>query len=775
MKTQNEKLQVSVSVLAVRGALVAMFAMPLAVCAADNSADGGASLKSPSNSIEVGVGNVSRDSAGFGEYNGLEKSGAKLIGNLDMKGGEAYNGSGVRRWELKGNDLGTTSRSLSGSVGDQGKWNLGVGYDELRHNISDTYQTPLQGSMGGNAFTLPSSFGTVNAQSNPSTRVLNSTQLGAFHTEKIATTRKNTSFNAGYVFSPELSLDFDFKRLNQSGAKLFAIAALGAPATTGTWRAEALSIVPNPTNYRTDTFDVALNWAGDKGHLTGAYYVSIFSNAYDSVSAQNPMVSNASTATAGLYQTNTMSTSPDNSLHQVNLSGGYAFSSDTKLVGTASYGRNTQNNAFLTGLPEISLSPNASLNGLVLTKHTDLKLTHLSSQDLTLSAGLKYNERNNRSQSSIYNYYAINNTAAVDRASNAPYSNRKTQVELAADYRIRKGQSVRLAYEHEATKRWCDSYAVTAGNCLINPTSKENKLGVTFKQKAGDELNFNLGYSYGKRNSAVDITAITPLGGLDAASLTDTNSQNFVGFVAFPNATRTQQQVKAGVNWRPGEKLDVGLNGRYSKDKYAATLGVQDGSTVALNLDSTYRYIENGTITAYATQERRSRDMTDQQNAAATNASATAINVPANSTWTNKLKDQDLTVGVGVKQANLMAGKLEVAGDLTYSLGRTGFNTKQNYAGLTTGGLSCSSPNILTCGDTPDITSKLVTFKLTGNYQLDKSAQIAVGYVFKQVKAIDYFYNGEQYGFTPNRVMPTNAQAPNYTINVVNVSYRYMF
>jgi len=108
-------------------------------------------------------------------------------------------------------------RSLGGSVSNQGLWDLNISYDELRHNISDTYQTPQQGKMGGNNFTLPTSFGTINANNaTPSARVLNPTQLGAFHTEQVGTTRKNTSFGAGYAFSPALSLKFDFNHLDQS-------------------------------------------------------------------------------------------------------------------------------------------------------------------------------------------------------------------------------------------------------------------------------------------------------------------------------------------------------------------------------------------------------------------------------------------------------------------------------------------------------------------------------------------------------------------------------
>ena len=153
-----------------------------------------------------------------------------------------------------------------------------IGYDELRHNITDTYQTPQQGSMGGNIFTLPANFGAFNAATATELRrTLNATQLGAFHTEDVGTTRKNTSLGAGIILSPELSLKFDYNHLAQSGAKLIAGASdRERRPTTGTWRAEAVAILMNPTNYKTDTFNLALNWKGEEGHLSGSYYGSVF-------------------------------------------------------------------------------------------------------------------------------------------------------------------------------------------------------------------------------------------------------------------------------------------------------------------------------------------------------------------------------------------------------------------------------------------------------------------------------------------------------------------
>lgn len=777
MRICRNEMRMGVLSLAVSSALAVMFATPMTVYAEESWEDEVAAIRHPTNYIELGAENVSKDSAKFGEYNGLNKSGGKAIANFSVRGGDAYEGGdGTMRWSLTGRDLGTTSRELGAAVGNQGRWNLNIGYDELRHNITDTYQTPQQGTMGGNVFTLPASFEAFNAQSATSARVLTANQLAAFHTEDVGSTRKNTSMGAGINLSPELSLKFDYNHLAQSGAKLIAGSARGnetVPGTATTWRAEAVAMLMNPTNYKTDTFNLSLNWVGESGHLSGGYFGSFFKDGYDRLSYENPMMTADATPAPGVFQTTTLSTAPDNQLHQFNLSGGYAFSPATKLVGGISYGRNTQNSAFLTGMPETVLAPEASLNGVVVTKHADAKLTNKTTQELTLSASLKYNERDNRSASNVYQYLALNN-ATTDSAANAPYSNKKTELGLAGDYRLDKSQTIRLAYDLEKITRQCGNYAL-ASNCLVDTANTENKLGVKYRVKASSDLGLSVAYSIAKRKGTYDNNAITPLGGLNVTPPTLVNSQNYDGFVAVPYAERTQNMLKAGADWQAGEKLEFSAEGRYANNKYDSTYGVKDGKTWGVNLDATYRYSEDGSVSTYLSQTRREQSMTIKQNNAAVTATAAVIGVPANSNWTNDLKEDGVTLGLNVKQSGLMAGKLELGGDLTYSLDKTGYATTQNYAGTTTGGWTCDNPNLLTCGVLPDIRSRLITFKVTGIYSLDQASKVSVGYMFQQLKSDDYAYNAFQYGYTSSRLMPTNQTPGSYAVNVIGATYIYSF
>src|SRR5450756_1477043 len=153
MKANTKGFTRRASVTAVRGALMAMVLVPGAYTA-NAVAQSANELTKPTSTVELGVGAVSEGSFKYGEYNGLEKKGAYGIGNIDLRGGAAYDSDSAQRWRIKGTDLGLETRNLQGEYGEQGRFRLNFGYDELLRNNSDTYQTPYLGT-GSNNLTLP--------------------------------------------------------------------------------------------------------------------------------------------------------------------------------------------------------------------------------------------------------------------------------------------------------------------------------------------------------------------------------------------------------------------------------------------------------------------------------------------------------------------------------------------------------------------------------------------------------------------------------------------
>lgn len=770
MKTRNGKINVRTLTLAVQAALVAMCAMP-----AHAQEEQAASLRAPTRVVELGGLYVNKDSAKFGEYTGLNQKGGYAIGNADVRGGGAYGeGNGTTRWQVWGSDLGTTSRAAGANFADQGRWNIGLVYDELVHYTSDSYQTPYEGRMGGNEWTL-NGFGTA-----ANTRTLSATQLAQFHNVDISNERQNMGLTAGLILDRRWSVKADYNRLDQSGAKLLGFASAAFGGATG----ERIAILPMPQNYTTDTATVALNYLGEKGHATVSYFGSFFHDKYNGVTF---------TTFVGANVNQTMGTPPSNTLHQLNLTGGYALSQRTKLAGGASYSYNTQNADYaydnITPTVMVTPSPTNSLNGSVRNTHLDLKLTDQTTRNLALSGGLKYDYRNNRTASNIYNFNSIDggNTANYP---NAPLSIKKWQAELAGDYRLSTSQKVRLAYNHEDTHRFCDQYASGGGtpayppgiNCVTVFHTKEDKIGGTYRVRATDSLNLNAGYTYGRRRSDRDELARPPMIGRDGnptpagvqnlggAGISGLNAGEMLGFNPFFEASRRQHLVKAGANWEATEQLSFGTSARYTADFYDTQFGMQRGKSWGLNLDSTYAYRENGSIVAYWTRQQRTRYMTNEARSPFNSVSAT---VPNGGTWNNDLTDSDTTVGLGFKQGGLMSGKLEVAGDTTYTWTKTTFSTTLNYNLLS--GAPCTAATVYTCEPTPDITSNLFQIRLGGAYTLTKSSKVSLAVLHQRLKSDDFYYNGLQNGFTPTGLLPTNQQAPNYSLNVIFASYIYSF
>jgi MtrB/PioB family decaheme-associated outer membrane protein len=805
MKSSKRSLAVSAIALAVQGALAAMAVGSVVAHAEDDEV---AALINPTNFIQFGVGGVSTNSNKFGEYNGLHNDDAFVVGNFGIKGGNAFGqGDGTMRWSANGQDLGTTSRSIDASISDQGLWSIGIGYDQLRHYTTTNYQTPYVGEMGGNNFVLPSNFGVINTTKSATgasggatligARSLTATQLGDFNTVDVYSQRENTTFNAGYDFSRNWNFRFDYNHLEQTGAKLTGSGTDPGTARTGafggisTWKGEQPITLMTPTQYKTDTFTASVNWTGEKAHATIGYFGSLFHDDYSGITWSNPFQSTNATGSTAIstLPTSTMSTPPSNQFHQLNLTGGYTINQTTKLAGGFSYGVNTQNDSFAgTYTPGFATPPSNSLDGKVVMVHADAKLTNQATKDLTLTAAFKYNERDNQTSSQLYTFYDEGNK--LREAWSAPMSNRKTQAELAADYRLTSTQKMHLGYEFEYIERWCDhspsvdqivaaataSGQFTAGNltalrayyamggvsCAQVPDSSEHRLVANYRIKPNDDLSLNAGYTYSDRNATVNASFYNPM-----QSVTEAFENR--GYTAFFQGSRRENMLKSGVNWQATEKLSFGATAKYRYDEYyGSDYGVDHGEQYSLNLDATYAYSENSTVSTFASYQARNRDLN-------TLNGRTYIATSATNPWSNKLNDDDVTVGINGKQKALLGGRLELNEDLTYSLANTKYNTTVNYASTTCIGTTAAATSNLGCGSPSTIRSELWQLKLSGNYHVDKASSVVLGYTYQHLKSSDYYYNAYQYPYNYTSGLSTNQQAPNYSASMVFVAYQYSF
>ncbi len=771
MKVRNVNLKLSALSLAMISICSSMYAY-----ADDQEA---AALMNPTSSVTVEEIYVSQGSQKFGEYNGLNKQGGYINGNINIRGGDAYKentNGGTQRWSIQGTDLGLSNRSASLSYSDQGNWGATIGYDALQHNLAPGYQTPYQGSMGGNSFNLPANQGFPMVTTGSGTNVLTPTQLSAFQNVDVSSIRQNSSISASKIIDNNFSLNLDYNHLDQSGAKLMGFAQAAIVGPTGTPTSQAVAILPNPTNYQTDTLNIATNWLGEKGRLTASYFGSFFRDGSNKVNWATWA------GAAGVSNIQTMSTAPSNQLQQLNLNGGYDFSSKTKLTGGLSYGRNTQNSqsGYDAGMIVAGVTPPA-FNGLVNTAHADIKVVDQSVQDLHLSAGYKYDSRINLSQSNIQQFVAVNGGDPTAYP-NTPMSYRKGQFDLAGEYKLDKIQRIGATYSNQNINRFCNQYATgisnTPGasgyypagtNCVTANNSQSNTLDAYYKLRASDAVNVKVGYVYDVRRTSTNTDAIAAFSGnqnlLQSNGLVNRgqNGGDYLGYQPFFEASRNQQAAKAKVSWNATEEISTGLSGKYTYSTYPdSTYGVQNGTSWSLAWDGTYQYAEQGALTVYAVQQNGQRNLTNLYYSTTTN----------NVIWSNNLTQHDSTFGLGIKHGGLMSGKLSLNGDLTYSLGQTFYSTTP------TGGVGAASYTYAngSYGAPPAIRNDLIALKFGAAYEIDKKSKVGFQYLYQRLVASDYYYNAYQYGIgTATSTLPTNQTAGGYNVNVFTVGYTYSF
>jgi MtrB/PioB family decaheme-associated outer membrane protein len=584
MKTKQERFAIRASVAAVQAALVAVAAMAAAQAAESN--DAARQLTQPTNQVEAGVGYVSQDSFKFGEYNGLFNKGFYGIFNFDVRGGGTYDSNDPTRWRITGTDLGLDTRDVSAEFGQQGKFKINFGYDELRRNRSDTYQTPYQGA-GSDTLTLPSNWvkpfvpqvngSNINFRSLSPTTGLASSNVGgvvtpptaaqqaivnniiandvpAFHDVDLDT--KRTTYDGGFLYNIDPHWDFKVSAQHQKKEGLMPLGAVSSQVS------EFATILPYPIDQSTDQYNASLTYTDQKAFLQFAYYGSIFKNDISSVTWQD---ANDPTKTA------TISAAPSNDFHQFLLTGGYNFSPTTKLVMNASYARNTQNDAFVTAGQNNQFPlglPASSLNGLVVSTAFNAKFTTKPIKGMNLIAGYKYDDRDNRTSVNTYVFQDANEARAaaaspfnaalglapntlgsnINIYANRPYSKKINQFNLDADYAVAKGQTILAGYEYQQIDRKCDGSWI---NCADAPRTRENTLKAEWRANMIENVSSRLAYAYSERRVNYDENAFlalvpmanfVPAGGATISALQYLQQTGLTGFgpvAGFPSTPLT--------------------------------------------------------------------------------------------------------------------------------------------------------------------------------------------------------------------------------------------
>jgi MtrB/PioB family decaheme-associated outer membrane protein len=808
MSKHQERFAVRASVLAVHTALLTLALVPAAWAVDPEVAE----LTQPTSTIQAGAIYVDKDSAKFGEYNGLYKKGTYGDLDFDIRGGAGYGSTtDATRYRITGNNLGLRTRELAAEYGVQGKYRITFRYDELLRNYSDTYQTPYAGA-GTTTLTLPfypaaatrlsanttTANGALTNWANlqaPNAAVVAGAPTGAgpgvllpanMRQFPVSTERKKGGLDFGMELSPQWHLVAAATTEHKESTKLTGV-AFGGPAR-GT-------LVPEPIDSDTNNFKFGANYVEGTSHLNLLYTGSLYKNNIGLWTVQNPFQGNL--LAPAFNDSARLSGAPDNEMHRLSATGGYNFSATTRLTLGLHHEIMTQDKAFITGFPANWSIPETSAHAKVVQDNVNATLTGKPLPNVFALASYKYDNRRNKTPEMDFLYAGGDAAAAPNLFSNEPLNRRQQQVDLSADWSVAPHQNLKGTYQWQEIRRTANSEE----SPFRREKTHENTLGVEYRNSMRENVSGRIGYSYSQRRGSEyeENTLIAPV----IAAPLPAADPLLPGFRQFWLADRNRDKLRSAIDFQATDAITIQTGLDFNNDKYPnSPYGVQEIKSAVFKLDGTYAASETMSFSAFYTYEDKRSQLNDLTIGRGT--TATILDAPANTggactgyfaaaghlprdegtdpcrSWSEVQSDKVHTFGLSFKTADLMHGKFELAGDLVYSKARTPISVNGgayfgngNPATTAAGGFN----NVFVAAQSfPDITSEMIELRLTGKYNIDKKSSVRVTYLHRRLKSSDWQYDA----YAGNAVaiptfIGTGITSANYSVNALGVAFVYSF
>ena len=789
-----------VIVTAVQSALAAFTLAPLAATAEDDELE----LARPTSSVEVGVLNVSRDSAKFGEYNGLDEKGAYFIGNFRLFGRAADEAS-TYRWRLFGSDLGLDSRSVYGDVGAQGRWRFTFGYDQLPRRYSDEYMTLWRGA-GSDTLVLPPNYpdaatrlsatGTAggilanwnNIQAPNATASTTGGGPGyvipqSLERFDVGTERKRANAGVSVVLGPGWELRAGVKREEKDGTKLTGV-------NIGRFSGVS-ALLPEPISSTTDQFEAAVAYASKQANFSIGYYGSIYRNDIQLWTVQNPGANNAVLGNVARLQSY-----PDNQMHQLNFSGGWRFTQATRLTVSGAWSRMTQDDEFIANPAGSTwVVPETSAHAKVVNTNFLARLTSQASRDLSFVAAYRYDDRDNKTPIEEFLTTGGDTAGASTQFENEPINRRLQQINIEADWRLARGQGLRGEYEWQEIER---SSSADESPFRADRT-RENTVRLVYRNNLAEAWTGRVSYAYSQRrvseyepgnprpsNPPAPLPAADPL---------------LAGFEQFFLADRDRHKLRSQATFQASDAMSIQATLDYNRDTYpSSTYGLKESKSWVFGVDAAVSLSEKLSVTAFYSYEDMkmqldslaiARGLTSTTLVPHVSGSPCAAYTNAANTlpddyftdpcrqWSESQSDKVHTLGVSVRYRGLAGGRLDLAGDLAYSKAKTPISvTGGTY--YNTGVPNSATGNVFIAAESfPDITSELTQVRLSGTWAIDKRSAVRLMYIYGRLKSSDWAYdayaNSALGVLAVQNYIGPGITSPNYDVNVVGISYIYRF
>lgn len=721
------------------------------------------------NYVEIGAGGVSTDAASnksfkFGEFTGVQDEDAFAIVGFNWIFNNRENDALYLR--TNASNLGLETRKFSLEGGKQGSWDLSFSADRLLRSEIDDARFVHKG-LGTSNLTNPAAGAVGSAANAP-------LYLKGFDIEQ---GRDIYRLGLRGILGANWDYKISYREDNRDGTRL-----TGLPFGTGTIQA---AIVPYEINDKTQQVEAALGYLNKAVEGQLAYSYSRYENSLDRF-----RVENVNGNTNPVAQ---MSVMPDNEYHQLNLTGAYNFSRNTRAKALLSYGIATQNEAFLpynsagAGITSGTLLPARSLDGKMINTLADLALMTKPLAEMDLKFAYQYRDIDNQTPRNSYLYAGRDaaqptlplTAATAGQASmlrtTAPVSTTEQKLLIDGDYQFAARTQLRALLEHTITDYTLSDRTQT----------KTNKAALDLRRTFSDEFLGNVGYAFTQRtgstydkNTYFRETYTGPF----VPSTTQTAAQigtltNHPSMRSFLYSDFDENRVKASGNWTASETLTAGasLDGydRHYKGDNCGTavdptvvtllagttlpdtcLGTQKAVGGNANIDLQWQPDENLMAFTFITVAQSKTEIDGRSPwSKGTIAAPTPTLGSSLANWYGTMTYTDQTFGLGAKWQ--VTPKWELGGQYAYSDGVGKTSIRSNTAGAAT--------------PLPELESTLDNVNLYAKWVYSSKLTFRFNYLYEHLVSKDWAYDG----LTPTTnsgLLMTGQTSANYENHMIAVS-----
>jgi MtrB/PioB family decaheme-associated outer membrane protein len=528
----------------------------------------------------------------------------------------------------------------------------------------------------------------------------------------IESKRKTLGLGGKYLFNDRLSFAADYSHQSRNGVDLQS----GSFVTTS-------SELPFAIDSTTQQLDLSLRYQLPRGDLALAYYGSFYNDDLSGLTWGNPFSPLASGASVGQ-----LAAPPDNSFQQVRLSGSLQAPFNSLLSASVATGEMRQDDSFLpytvnTALNSAAL-PRGSLDGKVDTTDLQLAVTSRPIARTRLKGAFHYDRRDNKTPQESWSI-AESDSFSAGTFVNTPYSFTRRRLNLSGEYEVLKNLRASAGYDRGETDR---SYQE------VRDQTEETGWGQLRWQPLGYlETTVRGGATY--RN----------IGRYDT-SVSTAQDQNPL-LRKYNLADRDRQFAEGSVSVTlPQAPVSIGATLYLANDDYRRSiLGLTDSRERRVGADVSWNPVDPLSVFAHGGYERTTANQTGSE----------SFSTPD---WLARNVDRFRTAGAGMRWSGL-GKRTDVTFDYTYAYG-TGSILIDRIAG---------TPDRL-----PDLKTQLNSLRLSVLYHWSPALELSGGVRYEDFGSKDWALDGVEPATLPT-VLTLGADAYNYNVTVVSLSWRYFF